>query len=223
MWRNFTAKSHKFSRCSVVFVLFFPCEIQKNYSFSFSHGEICFFNLYKHCMCKQQRLWRDKAFVQAGLSLSWLHMWWVTKSHFVILLPVSISHRFRQAKVLNVKLWIFSNSSSQTCVVGAQMRLSETVLLSIHNICFGWEIRKLIFNHVLLSRGVLTITECVTGSMISSWPASILIVNNWSIVASTAPSLARNTASITSSSIVGNISRKSDIACDEKHGRQWSS
>ena len=31
-------------------------------------------------------------------------------------------------------------------VLGAQMnRLNETVLLSTHNICFGWEIRKLFF------------------------------------------------------------------------------
>ena len=32
-----------------------------------------------------------------------------------------------------------------TCVLGAQKnRFIETVLLSTHNICFGWEIRKLV-------------------------------------------------------------------------------
>ena len=32
-------------------------------------------------------------------------------------------------------------------VLGTQNnRLIETVILSTHNICFGWEIRKIIFN-----------------------------------------------------------------------------
>ena len=30
----------------------------------------------------------------------------------------------------------------------------ETVLLSTHNICFGWEIRKIIFSYTLLSGGL---------------------------------------------------------------------
>ena len=40
----------------------------------------------------------------------------------------------------------------QICFLGAQKnRLIETVLLSTHNICFGFrEIRKLIFNVILL-------------------------------------------------------------------------
>ena len=45
---------------------------------------------------------------------------------------------------------IFSFHSALTCVEGAQKnRLNETVLLSTHKICFGWEIRKLIFNETL--------------------------------------------------------------------------
>ena len=41
---------------------------------------------------------------------------------------------------------IYSYPSVLTYVLGAQKnRLIETVLLSTHNICFGWEIRKLIF------------------------------------------------------------------------------
>ena len=32
-------------------------------------------------------------------------------------------------------------------------RLIETILLSTHNMCFGLEIRKLIFNYTLLFRG----------------------------------------------------------------------
>ena len=36
-------------------------------------------------------------------------------------------------------------------VLGPQKnRLSETVLLSTHNICFGCELRKMIFNYTLL-------------------------------------------------------------------------
>ena len=30
----------------------------------------------------------------------------------------------------------------------------ETILLSTHNICFGWKIRKIIFNYALLSGGL---------------------------------------------------------------------
>ena len=38
----------------------------------------------------------------------------------------------------------------ETFVLGAQKsHLIEAVLLSAHNICFGREIRKLIFNHAL--------------------------------------------------------------------------
>ena len=45
--------------------------------------------------------------------------------------------------IYNVKLQIFSYPSILTYVLGAQKkRLIETVLLSTHNICFGWEIRK---------------------------------------------------------------------------------
>ena len=35
-------------------------------------------------------------------------------------------------------------------------RLTETVLLSTHNICFGWEIRKSIFWYALLTKGLFT-------------------------------------------------------------------
>ena len=39
--------------------------------------------------------------------------------------------------------------------MGAQKnRLIETVLLSTHNICFGWEIKKIIFQYALLSGGL---------------------------------------------------------------------
>ena len=56
---------------------------------------------------------------------------------------------------MSIKLSLFSYPSIQTCVLGAQKnRLIETVLLSIHNICFGREIRKIIFHYAFVS-GVL--------------------------------------------------------------------
>ena len=33
-------------------------------------------------------------------------------------------------------------------------RLIATVVLSTHNVCFGWEIRKLFFNYALLTGGM---------------------------------------------------------------------
>ena len=51
---------------------------------------------------------------------------------------------------LGVKLLIFSYQSVYTFVLGSQKNcLIDTVLLSTHNICFGWETRKLIFDYTL--------------------------------------------------------------------------
>ena len=45
----------------------------------------------------------------------------------------------------------------KTPVVGAQKNhLIKKVLSSTHNICFGWEIRNLIFKYKLLSKGLIT-------------------------------------------------------------------
>ena len=45
-------------------------------------------------------------------------------------------------------------------VLGAQKnRLIETVLLSTHNICFGWEIRKLFFFYALLTKVLVDILK----------------------------------------------------------------
>ena len=53
---------------------------------------------------------------------------------------------------MSVKLLLFSYPSIETCVLGAQKnRLIETVLLSTHNICFGLEIKRLVFQYTLLS------------------------------------------------------------------------
>ena len=54
-----------------------------------------------------------------------------------------VLHRASLAKTFSVKLVLSTYLSFETCVLGDQTsRLIETVLLSTHNICFGWEIRK---------------------------------------------------------------------------------
>ena len=51
---------------------------------------------------------------------------------------------------------LFSYPAIKTYVLGAQKnRLIEMVLLSTHNICFGLEIRKIIFSYAHLSGGLL--------------------------------------------------------------------
>ena len=52
---------------------------------------------------------------------------------------------------MHLKLHLFPYPSILTCVLGAQKnRLIETVLLSTHNIWFGWEIRKFLNTHSYL-------------------------------------------------------------------------
>ena len=61
---------------------------------------------------------------------------------------------------------MFSYPSILTYVLGAQnSRLSEMVLLSTHNICFGLEIRKLNFRYALLTKvlGIVLIYRWDTG------------------------------------------------------------
>ena len=59
-------------------------------------------------------------------------------------------HRTSRANNLSVKLWLFSYPLVKTCVVGAQKsHLIETVLMSTHNICYGTEIREIIFRYTL--------------------------------------------------------------------------
>ena len=49
-------------------------------------------------------------------------------------------------KCFNIKLWKFSYPSFITFVLGVQRDpLIETVHLSTHKICFGWQIRKFFF------------------------------------------------------------------------------
>ena len=48
---------------------------------------------------------------------------------------------------------MFSYPSVLTYVLGAQKnRLIETVLLSTHNICFGFDIRKIDFRYALFTK-----------------------------------------------------------------------
>ena len=66
---------------------------------------------------------------------------------FVCPQQVYINKKFQREVVF------FSYPSILTYVLGAQKnRLIETVLLSTHNICFGWEIRKLNLRYALLTK-----------------------------------------------------------------------
>ena len=63
---------------------------------------------------------------------------------------------------------MFSYLSVLTYVLSAQKnRLIQTVLLSTHNICFGLEIRKLIFRYALLAK-VLSSNYNISKSIVAS-------------------------------------------------------
>ena len=49
---------------------------------------------------------------------------------------------------------IFLPINLNMCFGAQKNRLIETVLLITHNICFGWEIKKIIFLYTLLSGGL---------------------------------------------------------------------
>ena len=51
----------------------------------------------------------------------------------------------QDTQFFSIKMWIFPNPSVWTVMDAQKNHLIETVLLNTHNICFGWEIRKLIF------------------------------------------------------------------------------
>ena len=60
-----------------------------------------------------------------------------------------------------VKFSLFSYPLILTYGFGAQKnRLIETVLLSTYNICFGLEIKKIIFQYALLSGGLVNQYLC---------------------------------------------------------------
>ena len=81
-------------------------------------------------------------------------------------------HRSRCAKNFIIKFRLFSYPSVKTCVLVAQKNhLIETVLLGTHNICFGWEIRKVIFKCTLLSGG-LNLQWCM-GSLAKAFTARL--------------------------------------------------
>ena len=67
--------------------------------------------------------------------------------------------RSRENNFYERKIVIIPYQSIETCVLGAQKnRLIETVLLSIHNICFGPEQKKIVFQYILLSGGLLSLS-----------------------------------------------------------------
>ena len=74
-------------------------------------------------------------------------------------------------------MWLVSYPSVWTCVLGAQKnRLIETLLLSTHNVCFGWGIKKKNFQlHTLIWGPVLNIptsnlkTKLITVNVLKFW------------------------------------------------------
>ena len=65
---------------------------------------------------------------------------------------------------------IFSYPLVKTCVLVAQKkRLIETLLLSIHNICFGLAIGNIYSNNALLSGGLLNIFSCIQSDHMRSY------------------------------------------------------
>ena len=59
-----------------------------------------------------------------------------------------------------LNLWIFPGPSVLTSVLGAQKnRLREMVLLSTHNICFGWKMKKLYLINSFLSKGLCSLLK----------------------------------------------------------------
>ena len=66
-------------------------------------------------------------------------------------------------------------------VMGAQKnRLIETVLLSIHNICFGCEIRKLLFRYTLfLIKGLIILCLAIVVYFSGIWYAVMPIIPPW--------------------------------------------
>ena len=70
---------------------------------------------------------------------------------------------------MKVKLWIkIPYSSVLIFVLGAQKnRLIETVLLSTHNTCFGWELRKVFLIYPFLCRGLMVHVGCILSFLLN--------------------------------------------------------
>ena len=76
---------------------------------------------------------------------------------------------------MNIKLYLFPYPLFLTSVLGAKKnRLIETVLLSTHSICFGSEIRKIIFQYAFLS-GDMCYYSKLTPNARMSWTSSLYL------------------------------------------------
>ena len=77
---------------------------------------------------------------------AWVKVLRIQKAEIRLFEPAHETFTGLDKQILSVKLLIFSYPSILTYVLGTQKnRLTETVLLSTHNILFGCEIRKLFF------------------------------------------------------------------------------
>ena len=103
----------------------------------------------------------------ALVSMCWVLFW-----------AVNAICRSRWAKCLSIKLWIISFPLVLTFVLGTQKNsLIETVLLSTHNICVGWELRKIIFNSNALE--YVTTSDWITSKICNSISCDILSKTVW--------------------------------------------
>ena len=89
--------------------------------------------------------------VQIPISFLIIWIFWSNKNELTLHIMTYMSKNHIISKWPNLpRRHIFPWRGSY--VLGAQKnRLIETVLLSTHNICFGWEIRKLNFRYTLLT------------------------------------------------------------------------
>ena len=82
-----------------------------------------------------------------------------------------------------MKLQSFSYPSVLTFVLGAHKnRLIEMVLLSTINICFGWEIRKIIFDYTLLSDGPIIQALCRQNELWSRYGFLLAHYISWCLI-----------------------------------------
>ena len=104
-----------------------------------------------------------------GLSFKQRRLWWVCA--YAARRCKNLLGPDKEFVHLKLHLHVLPYQSVKTCVLGAQKnRLIETVLLSTHNTCFGWEIRKQIFQYAILSGGLTsTVISCTGLNRQSTW------------------------------------------------------
>ena len=108
-------------------------------------------------------------------------------------------------------------------------RLIETVLLSTHNICFGWELKKIIFQYALLSGGLYYL---LLYEIMFRWSSSKHVTFSKILVFVSAENVTKHKMShhmdfprTQAGCIICLVARKSDfVACEQqRHRPAWAS